>query len=469
MTSSHYTILSLYAAACDNYSCSGYGHCFGSVPNGDPKCICQEGHFGPICQYNGPDPCDTDEVQQCHGNGVCSVVETTLGVPSPKCDCIDGHDQFTFCESLLNEVDSCGFNPMNPCQNGGNCSTSIANELNYTCSCPASKDKQHTCNDRVRHYCSSSPPTHLPPLLSLPSSHSSSSPSSSPFSTHSFLLTSADVTGQNCEVFFNPCEGQCLNGGTCDVIEDGHYFHCSCAPGYTGYSCETTIMITTDSPDAPTLPPELVIDSFCFNNGSLETDSSSMSTCRCVAGFTGLRCELPDVCGISRPCSSNARTQRCINTRNTSEGFVCACTEGWGGSRCDDDLDECLRQPSICHAGTCTNVPGDYKCACPLGWTGRQCSVVSNISCHDVGGAGLCGEGGDCVEARQDGGVRCKCHPGYDGELCQTLGKTTLYQMCVVCVCVSRYVFLTLSCFVPNSLLTCSSALTWLCKLPWLS
>ena len=80
------------------------------------------------------------------------------------------------------------------------------------------------------------------------------------------------------------------------------------------------------------------------------------------------------------------------------------------GRYCTDDIDECSVNPYICHnGGTCNNIDGSYLCTCVLGWTGKNCEenvddCVRNpcffgATCHDMVGY-----------------YHCECPPGKTGE-----------------------------------------------------
>lgn len=48
-----------------------------------------------------------------------------------------------------------------------------------------------------------------------------------------------------------------------------------------------------------------------------------------------------------------------------------ATSQGWGGERCTDDVDECLLYPNICLStnwSTCINNVGSFKCDCNDGF-----------------------------------------------------------------------------------------------------
>ena len=79
------------------------------------------------------------------------------------------------------------------------------------------------------------------------------------------------------------CDKSCPNGGTCLGAANGT-FHCRCAPGYTGRSCESTYL--------PALP------CFCFHDGTCLVGGS----CACTPGFTGSKCQVEITSGgAARP------------------------------------------------------------------------------------------------------------------------------------------------------------------------
>ena len=54
--------------------------------------------------------------------------------------------------------------------------------------------------------------------------------------------------------------------------------------------------------------------------------------------------------------------------------YSCMCVDGFTGSNCAIDVDECASSP--CNNGaTCNNEIGSFSCSCPQGYTGATCSV----------------------------------------------------------------------------------------------
>lgn len=111
----------------------------------------------------------------------------------------------------------------------------------------------------------------------------------------------------------------------------------------------------------------------------------------------------------SSPCLNNGK---CINTEG---GYLCECTAGWTGNRCERskyevssefitiqintkiwkyfgilsleslssllelyeffvmaDKNECLNYPCL-HGGSCRDTIGSFRCTCKQGWTGEIC------------------------------------------------------------------------------------------------
>ena len=266
-------MLDICAAA---HNCSGHGNCYGTTDD-DPGwvCLCDDNWFGPTCEYEGDDVCRA--VDYCYGHGSCTYIFNV--VVRFNCTCDEGYEPLFECEFLKPTFDRCNFEG---CANGGNCT---GNLTHFTCDCPAGK-VECVVHSSVQD------------------------------------LPSLGFTGLNCSETFDVCSGQCANGGTCSEIADGHYFECSCPPGYTGYRCDQLL---------PTELPGLE----CMNDGTVSGDGME---CNCLPGFSGQRCEIWDAC-TTAPCSVN--TQHCLSSPDHPPGFVCVCEEGWGGEHCDVDYTQC--------------------------------------------------------------------------------------------------------------------------------
>lgn len=127
-----------------------------------------------------------------------------------------------------------------------------------------------------------------------------------------------------------------------------------------------------------------------------------------MEGYIGDLCDRRDLCASS-PCNF-ATASKCVSLEDS---FVCVCKDGWGGVRCDADIDECVSNP--CSNGNCTNTPGGYECSCPPDRTGVNCE--NPLTCEDV----------ECVNGQCEdrGGVAmCNCTQGYTGSRCEVEGES---------------------------------------------
>ncbi|GMS86670.1 hypothetical protein PENTCL1PPCAC_8845, partial [Pristionchus entomophagus] len=53
-----------------------------------------------------------------------------------------------------------------------------------------------------------------------------------------------------------------------------------------------------------------------------------------------------------------------------------ACTAGWTGANCDQDVNECAYANPVClNGGTCVNKPGSYECLCTALARGLNCET----------------------------------------------------------------------------------------------
>jgi hypothetical protein len=86
----------------------------------------------------------------------------------------------------------------------------------------------------------------------------------------------------------------------------------------------------------------------------------------------------------------------CFNNGTCLEGYAlnytCMCTEGYTGSQCEQDIDDCASNPCA-NGSTCLDEIADYTCLCLPGYTGGNCST--NI---DDCASNPCANGSTCLD-----------------------------------------------------------------------
>ncbi|CAH1774960.1 unnamed protein product [Owenia fusiformis] len=110
---------------CEGYekSCKRGSYC--TAIEGEPRCVCEEGWGGPLCDQKGAFTCGT----ACY-NGDCVFHQASGTEPHYyTCDCDDGW-MGDSCYINLNKCDS---NPFFLCANGGTCDDSTGI---LSCLCP---------------------------------------------------------------------------------------------------------------------------------------------------------------------------------------------------------------------------------------------------------------------------------------------------------------------------------------------
>lgn len=122
-------------------------------------------------------------------------------------------------------------------------------------------------------------------------------------------------------------------------------------------------------------------------------------------GAAGVRlgCSGAPVCA-SDPCLNGGACEDHFNS------LSCVCQRGWGGQRCETDLDDCASQP--CVHGRCRDALGGFECLCPPGFTGPLCSQdIDDCENH------LCEHGGTCQDGNNT--YTCACPEDFRGPRCQ--------------------------------------------------
>ncbi len=235
-------------------------------------------------------------------------------------------------------------------------------------------------------------------------------------------------TGTTCETDIDDCVADpCLNGGSC--TDDVLGYTCGCAAGYAGDNCETNLDECTPNPclfggvctdgvnayscecaigytgaNCETLVDNCVSEP-CLNDGTC-TNGPGTYTCACPTGFSGPNCEVNNDDCVGSPCQNGGACSDGVNS------YACSCAAGFSGTNCEDDIDECAGAPCQ-NGGTCDDGVNGYTCACAAGYTGDNCEVnIDDCVSH------LCENGGVCVDGVD--GFSCVCAAGYGGALCAT-------------------------------------------------
>ncbi|XP_035982230.1 protein delta homolog 2 isoform X4 [Fundulus heteroclitus] len=166
--------------------------------------------------------------------------------------------------------------------------------------------------------------------------------------------------GRFCDKDLSVCSQTqpCHNGATC-LLEDSGDFRCLCPHGFHGPACEKRM-----GPCHQRRSP-------CKNGGLCE-DADGFAAelaCRCLAGFTGSRCETDiDDC-LMGPCASGAT---CVDGLNR---FSCLCPAGFTGRFCTVNTDDCISQPCL-NGGRCLDRAGGFSCLCQAGFSGTTCETA---------------------------------------------------------------------------------------------
>lgn len=134
---------------------------------------------------------------------------------------------------------------------------------------------------------------------------------------------------------------------------------------------------------------------------------------------------------ISDPCVNGGRCEDGVNQ------FICHCQPGYGGKRCEKEIDECDSSKSkyklflitstisriptnvfahFCldpcqHGGICIDGLNSYVCNCMPGYTGTNCETNIDDCVADP-----CRNGGSCIDLVN--GYKCVCKIPYTGRNC---------------------------------------------------
>ncbi|KAH8742099.1 extracellular membrane associated protein with 3 EGF domains and a transmembrane domain [Cryptosporidium ryanae] len=122
-------------------------------------------------------------------------------------------------------------------------------------------------------------------------------------------------------------------------------------------------------------------------------------------------------CGMNGKCVS-------LGVASGIKQFVCVCSDGYTGVKCDQVWDACLTAgpTTLClNGGICKAKQESpfFSCECLPGFTGVSCEIENNVCKTN----NPCQNGGKCTYVSENLPIICTCPSGYGGDYCQIVIK----------------------------------------------
>jgi len=112
----------------------------------------------------------------------------------------------------------------------------------------------------------------------------------------------------------------------------------------------------------------------CVNAGTC-TASGYTYSCACVAGWSGVNCQIEiNQCTLYSPCQNGATCNELVNN------YTCSCIAGWTDRNCSTEINNCAVNPCL-NGGSCNNLVNSYTCSCVEGWIGSTCAIFDPNPC----------------------------------------------------------------------------------------
>ncbi|XP_017288668.1 sushi, von Willebrand factor type A, EGF and pentraxin domain-containing protein 1 isoform X3 [Kryptolebias marmoratus] len=142
----------------------------------------------------------------------------------------------------------------------------------------------------------------------------------------------------------------------------------------------------------------------CQNKGTCEEVGAGY-VCTCTPGFTGAKCEIDINECDSAPCQNGGLC------KDGMGDFQCQCKPGFLGSLCEAEVNECVSSPCL-NEGVCVDEVNKFICSCTDSFTGSRCELEINECLSNP-----CLNGGVCEDLT--GGYSCNCAVGFSGDRCE--------------------------------------------------
>lgn len=153
-----------------------------------------------------------------------------------------------------------------------------------------------------------------------------------------------------------------------------------------------------------------------------------------IIGFTPCNVNICDNGGVcSEHIQVNPRDVRITDSQSliftspiVNHDFICKCTDGYTGQKCDKRQDPC--SPNPCQSGgQCRRQGYDFQCTCPSHREGKYCQLERGDACSSA----PCKNGGSCKETQDGSSFFCLCRPGYRGNQCETVADSCRPNPCL--------------------------------------
>ncbi|KAL3837566.1 hypothetical protein ACJMK2_022914, partial [Sinanodonta woodiana] len=377
-------------------NCSSTCTCGPGAIRCDPLsgCVCQSGWTGTDCDQ------DVDECSQ--NPNICNnILKTCLNtIGSYTCNCVPGYQASN---NTCTDVNECEDPTLNTCEQrcintlGGfscGCESGYNTDPNNSTKC-IDIDECTAGQSGCQQICENS---------------------KGKCSCSCYFGYALIEDRKTCKAVEDPCKT--YGNITCDQICLVDYVAktaaCSCNLGYKlGANNRTCEDINECTEKNGTLIS-------CSSNATCQNTNGSY-VCSCNIGYKlendGRTCSECDSfhygVNCSTDCNCSVGADRCDKVNG------CVCKNGWSGTKCDTDINECSNT-TLCSGANmnCLNTPGSYQCQCNSGYN------MINGACEDID---ECTTQNVCADkcTNTNGSYRCSCQQGYkvNGSYCADIDE----------------------------------------------